>query len=36
MLLAMLQDRRRPVWPVIVAMIPIVAMGGVLMVSPDE
>ena len=35
-LLAMLQDRRRPVWPVLVAMIPIVAMGGVLMAWPNE
>ena len=34
-LLSMLQDRRRPVWPVFVAMIPIVALGGILMVSPD-
>ena len=33
-LLSMLQDRRRPVWPVCVAMIPIVVLGGVLMVSP--
>ena len=35
-LLAMLQDRRRPVWPVFVAMIPFVGMGGVLMACPDE
>jgi len=34
-LLSMLQDRRRPVWPVFVAMIPIVALGGGFMVSPD-
>ena len=34
-LLSMLQDRRRPVWPVFVAMLPIVALGGVFMVSPD-
>ena len=34
-LLSMLQDRRRPVWPVFLAMIPIVALGGVFMVSPD-
>ena len=34
-LLSMLQDRRRPVWPVLVAMLPIVALGGALMVSPD-
>ena len=35
-LLAMLQDRRRPVWPAFVAMIPIVAIGGVLMTVPNE
>ena len=35
-LLAMLQDRRRPVWPAFVAMIPIVAIGGVLMAGPNE
>ena len=35
-LLAMLQDRRRPVWPVFVAMIPFVVLGGVLMVIPGE
>ena len=35
-LLAMLQDRRRPVWPAFVAMIPIVAIGGVLMTGPNE
>ena len=34
-LLSMLQDRRRPVWPVLVVMLPIVALGGALMVSPD-
>ena len=34
-LLSMLQDRRRPVWPVLVGMIPIVALGGVIMISPD-
>ena len=34
-LLSMLQDRRRTVWPVLVAMLPIVALGGALMVSPD-
>jgi len=32
----MLQDRRRPVWPAFVAMIPIVAIGGVLMTGPNE
>jgi AraC-like DNA-binding protein len=35
-LLAMLQDRRRAVWPAFVAMIPIVAIGGVLMTGPNE
>ena len=34
-LLAMLQDRRRPVWPVIAAMAPFVAMGVVQMVHPS-
>ena len=34
-LLSMLQDRRRTVWPVLVVMLPIVALGGALMVSPD-
>ena len=35
-LLAMLQDRKRPVWPVFSAMIPFVVLGGVLMVYPSE
>lgn len=35
-MLSMLQDRRRPVWPVFVAMLPFVALGGVLMVHPSE
>ena len=35
-LLAMLQDRKRPVWPVFSAMIPFVALEGVLMVYPSE
>ena len=34
-LLAMLQDRRRPVWPVFAAMIPFVAMGVALVVRPS-
>ena len=34
-LLSMLQDRRRPVWPVIAALMPFVAMGGVLMAWPN-
>lgn len=35
-MLSMLQDRRRPVWPVFVAMLPFVALGGVLMAHPSE
>ncbi|MBQ9649776.1 MAG: AraC family transcriptional regulator [Prevotella sp.] len=35
-LLSMLQDRRRPMWPVFVAMLPFVALGGVLMVHPSQ
>ena len=35
-MLSMLQDRRRPVWPVLVAMLPFVALGGVLMAHPSE
>jgi AraC-like DNA-binding protein len=34
-LLSMLQDSRRPVWPVIAALMPFVAIGGVLMVWPN-
>ena len=34
MLLAMLQDRRRPVWPALVAMIPFVALEGAYMLYP--
>jgi AraC-like DNA-binding protein len=34
-LFAMLQDRRRPLWPVIVAMIPIVIIGGLQAVWPS-
>ena len=33
-LLAMLQDRKRPVWPIFVAMIPLAGMGVVLMAYP--
>ncbi len=36
MLLAMLQDRRRPVWPAMVALIPFVALGGAFMVYPGK
>ena len=35
-MLAMLQDRRRPVWPVFVAQVPFVALGGALMVWPGD
>ena len=34
--LSMLQDRKRPVWPVLVAMIPFVALCGVLVVYPGD
>ena len=36
MLLAMLQDRHRPVWPALVAIIPFVALGGAFTVNPNE
>ena len=36
MLLAMLQDRRRPVWPALVTMIPFVALCGAVMASPSK
>ena len=35
-LLSMLQDRRRRVWPVFVAMLPFVMLGGVYMVNPSQ
>lgn len=35
-LLAMLQDRRRPVWPILIAMMPFVALAVVYMVYPSE
>ena len=35
-LLAMLQDRYRPVWPVLVAILPFLVFGGVFMVCPSE
>ena len=35
MLLAMLQDRRRPVWPALVTMIPFVALWGAYMAFPS-
>jgi AraC-like DNA-binding protein len=36
MLLAMLQDRRRPVWPALVTMIPFVALCGAVMAFPSK
>ena len=36
MLLAMLQDRRRSVWPALVAMIPFVALGVAMMANPNK
>ena len=36
MLLAMLQDRRRPVWPAMVGLIPFVALGVMFMVRPND
>ena len=33
-LLAMLQDRKRSLWPFVMAMLPIVAIGGLLIVHP--
>ena len=36
MLLAMLQDRRRSVWPALVAMIPFVALWGAYIVYPNK
>ena len=35
MLLVMLQDRRRPVWPALVALIPFVTLGGAYMAFPS-
>ena len=34
-LLAMLQDRKRPVWPAFAAMIPFVALGGLQILIPE-
>ena len=36
MLYAMLQDRRRPVWPALVSMIPFVALGGAYLAYPSS
>jgi AraC-like DNA-binding protein len=36
MLVAMLQDRHRPVWPALMAVIPFVALAGVFMVYPSS
>ena len=35
-MLSMLQDRRRPVWPVLVALLPFVGLGVALMAYPGE
>jgi AraC-like DNA-binding protein len=35
-LFAMLQDRRRPLWPWLAALIPFVVIGGLFMVNPGE
>ena len=35
-LLAMLQDRRRPMWPILIAMMPFVALSVAYMVNPSE
>ena len=35
-LLSMLQDRKRPVWPVLVALLPLMALGGLQMFFPNE
>ena len=35
-LLSMLQDRQRHMWPVYVAMVPFLVLGGVLMVNPSQ
>lgn len=36
MLLAMLQDRRRPVWPALAAVIPFVLLAGAYMIYPNS
>ena len=35
-MLSMLQDRKRPLWPFVVAMVPIVILGGLHVVWPDN
>ena len=35
-LLAMLQDRRRPVWPALVALVPLLAFGGIQLFYPNQ
>ena len=35
-LLAMLQDRRRPVWPAFVALVPLLALGGLQLIYPNQ
>ena len=35
-LLAMLQDRRRPVWPALVALVPLLVFGGIQLFYPNQ
>ena len=35
-LLAMLQDRRRPVWPALIALVPLLAFGGIQLFYPNQ
>lgn len=35
-LLAMLQDRRRPMWPILMAMMPFVTLAVAYMVHPSD
>ena len=35
-LFAMLQDRRRPVWPIVVALVPYVGLGGLFLAYRDD
>ena len=34
-LLAMLQDRKRPIWPVLAAMVPVLVLGGLQILFPE-
>jgi len=35
-LLSMLQDRRRPVWPALIALVPLLAFGGIQLFYPNQ